>query len=71
MLGSLKNVTLVECPVVRAEYRGNPDYPYRKHPQLQIKAVPTLIRWTSKGAKPKLVEEQILDETLMQELIDI
>jgi predicted ABC-type transport system involved in lysophospholipase L1 biosynthesis ATPase subunit len=71
MLGSLENVTLVECPVVRAEYRGNPEYPYRKHAQLQLKAVPTLYRWTPKGNKPRLVEGQILDETLMTELIDM
>lgn len=71
MLGPLENVTLVECPVQRSEYRGNPEYPYRKHEKLQVKAVPTLYRWTPKGNKPRLVEGQILDETLMTELIDM
>ena len=44
------SVVLVECPVVRAEYKGNAGYAYRVHPSLRITEVPTLFRWGK--AKP-------------------
>ncbi len=28
-LNSVSNGILLECPVVRSEYKGHPDYPYR------------------------------------------
>ncbi len=43
------NVTLVRCDVVRAEYKGNPDYPYRTHPKLLVKSVPSLYYWVGEG----------------------
>jgi hypothetical protein len=39
-------VTLLECPVPRSTYKGNPNHPYRTHKQIQLQGVPTLIRWT-------------------------
>lgn len=52
-LDKKKTGILVECPVPRSGYRGNPDHPYRKHSTLQIKAIPTLINWAT---KERLVE---------------
>jgi hypothetical protein len=41
-----KPTILLECPCLRAEYRGNSDFPYRLHPLIQLKAVPQLVKWT-------------------------
>lgn len=49
---------LFECPVARSSYRGNPDHPFRKHPVLQIRAIPTLINWLTGD---RLVEEECYD----------
>lgn len=37
---------LLECPVgQRSEYKNIPDHPYRLHPHLRLKSVPTLVHW--------------------------
>lgn len=36
-------VTFVECPAERASYLRNPAYPYRTHPFVQLRCIPTLI----------------------------
>ncbi|AIN98007.1 acireductone dioxygenase (ARD)-like protein, putative [Leishmania panamensis] len=42
----------LQLPVERAGYLGNPEYPYRKHPTLQLASVPTLLVLTpTKDAK--------------------
>ncbi|KAG5506462.1 hypothetical protein JKF63_05965 [Porcisia hertigi] len=33
----------LQLPVERASYLGNPEFPYRKHPALQLASVPTLL----------------------------
>lgn len=40
-------------PIFR--YKNNPNYPYRKHPQLKITAIPTLIHWGETSARERLV----------------
>jgi hypothetical protein len=73
-LGETSSVTLVECPVVRSEYKGNPGYPYRTHSALKITEVPTLFRWGKSKAIAKLAgsslesADGILD-TLAHDLI--
>jgi hypothetical protein len=52
-------------------YKGNPEYPYRVHPQLKLKAVPTIYRWQGKrGPSRSLVEGECLDEQLMEALLE-
>jgi len=58
-LKEVHDYTLLELPVVRADYKGNPNFPYRTHPQLQIKGVPTFIHWTKDGPQQRLVEEEL------------
>jgi hypothetical protein len=40
-----KPTVLLECPVLRSEYKGNAHYAYRQHPLVQLKAVPQLVKW--------------------------
>ena len=50
--------TLVECTVAREEYKGKPEYAYRTHARVALKAIPQLIKWSAEGsAPPSLVEE--------------
>ena len=38
---------LVELPVgFRDDWKNNPGHAYREHPDLQIRSVPTLLKWT-------------------------
>eukprot|EP01112_Ceratiomyxa_fruticulosa_P000053 TRINITY_DN1006_c0_g1_i1.p1 TRINITY_DN1006_c0_g1~~TRINITY_DN1006_c0_g1_i1.p1 ORF type:complete len:132 (-),score=24.38 TRINITY_DN1006_c0_g1_i1:76-471(-) len=67
-LDKIDDVVLLDCPVIRAEYKGNPEYPYRTHAGLQIKAVPTLIHWTKEGPKERWVEGECERPTLLDEL---
>ncbi|KAF0972675.1 hypothetical protein FDP41_008924 [Naegleria fowleri] len=39
---------LVKALVERSEYKGNPQYPYRTHPDLRVKSIPTFILWNAK-----------------------
>ncbi|KCV70166.1 hypothetical protein H696_03625 [Fonticula alba] len=58
----LKNAILVECPVgSRDEYKNRPEHPYRVHPKIQLRAIPTLMRWKGDGpVGTPLVEEGCL-----------
>jgi hypothetical protein len=56
---------LVRAACKRDEYKGTPAYPYRKDPQLRLSAIPTLIRWTAKGAGNRLVEAQCAELDLV------
>ncbi len=49
--------TLVECTVAREEYKGKPEYAYRTHERVALKAIPQLIKWSAEGQPPALVEE--------------
>ena len=40
-----KPVVLLECPVLRSEYKGNAHYAYRHHPLVQLEVVPQLVKW--------------------------
>ena len=64
------DVTLVEVPLPRAEYKGNAAHWARKHAGVQLQRIPTLFRWGA-GKKPvrALVEEQAKDAELVAELL--
>jgi hypothetical protein len=67
-LDKKKTGILVECPVPRSGYRGNPDHPYRKHEQLEIKAIPTLINWST---KTRLVEGECYEKEKVNAFFDL
>ncbi|CAG8434501.1 15534_t:CDS:2 [Funneliformis mosseae] len=56
---------LIEVPVgTRAE--GRPDNPYRLHPRIQLKSIPTLIKWTENAETDKrLVESECTRDDLL------
>ena len=60
---------LLECPVLREEYRGNPEYLYRKHPLFGLKCVPTLIKFDNGKVKYSLDDSQSQDEDLVRTLL--
>jgi hypothetical protein len=68
-LASSGDVLLVECPVLRSEYKGNPEYAYRVHPSLRITEVPTLFRW-GKGKPVGKLQGSALEnaETIVETL---
>jgi len=69
-LGKVKNAILVECPVgERSIYKGNPNHPYRLHPQIKLTAIPTLLHWTSNGPQASLVEEELANENNILEMV--
>eukprot|EP01111_Echinosteliopsis_oligospora_P011938 TRINITY_DN403_c0_g1_i3.p1 TRINITY_DN403_c0_g1~~TRINITY_DN403_c0_g1_i3.p1 ORF type:complete len:133 (+),score=37.95 TRINITY_DN403_c0_g1_i3:1011-1409(+) len=69
-LNRIPDAVLLECPVLRPEYKGNPSYPYRTHSQIQLKGVPTLIHWTKEGPQERLVEEELHSKGPISSIID-
>lgn len=67
--GAAGDVTLVECSIPRAGYSGVPTHPYRVHPALKLKGVPTLIKWGAGRKTGELVEAQCADKALVRELV--
>jgi len=55
-LYNLPKLTIFECQIDREEYVNNPQHPYRLHPLIALKRVPTLIHWTDNGPSKRLVE---------------
>ena len=67
--GGAGEVALVEVPLVRAEYKGNPDHWARKHAAAKLKAIPTLMRWGAVAKVGELVEGECMDAERVRELI--
>ena len=42
------------------------NHPYRTHPKLQVKGVPTLLRWGKTSANATLVEEECAQADLLE-----
>lgn len=59
---------LVEAPVARNDYKGNPEYVYRKHSKVAVTAVPTLINWKS---NKRLVEDECYDAEKINEFFGL
>jgi hypothetical protein len=65
-----KPVTLLECHLVRSEYSGNPNHPYRKHPSIKLQRIPTLVKWGHKAKTGELIEGACKDAELVRELVE-
>lgn len=61
---------MLRCIVKRSEYRGNPDYAYRRHKKVKLTGVPTLMRWGRTGPVASLVEAQLLDASVIATLCE-
>lgn len=61
----------VTLPVVKLDYKSNPEFFYRKHPKLQLKAVPSLYGWTqtSNSLTQPLIESECWDQEKLNRLI--
>lgn len=59
---------LVEAPVARNDYKGNPEYVYRKHSKVAVTAVPTLIHWKT---NKRLVEAECYDAAKINEFFGL
>lgn len=66
---SSNGIVLIECPLVRNDYKGNPSHPYRVHPQIKLQKIPTLMRWGNKGKTGECVEDECKDVGLVKELV--
>ncbi len=50
-------LTVYECPVAsRADWKGNADHPYRRHPGLRIARIPSLVLVVDGVERGRLVE---------------
>lgn len=68
-LESQPGTLLIECPVLRSEYKGNPKYFYRTHAKVKLQAVPTLMRWGERRATGSLVETKCANAALVAALV--
>lgn len=65
------DAVLLQCPVLRAGYKGNEHHKYRRHEQLAVKSIPTLYRFekataadgsTSLVATARLIEGECYED---------
>ena len=66
--GAAGAVSLVEVPLVRAEYKGHADHWARTHAGVKLKAIPTLIKWGKVAKVGELVEGEC-SEANVRELV--
>jgi len=56
---SLPQITIIECIIQRTGYVNNPNHPYKKHKDIKLTHIPTLIWWKSSGPSECLVEGEL------------
>jgi Eukaryotic protein of unknown function (DUF953) len=57
-VGKVPNSLLLEAPVgSRSEWKLNSTHVYRVNPDISLKAIPTLIRWTKVGKQTDAIRE--------------
>mmetsp|Transcript_9018 Transcript_9018/g.12400 ORF Transcript_9018/g.12400 Transcript_9018/m.12400 type:complete len:142 (+) Transcript_9018:46-471(+) len=70
-LKDIPSYTLLKCWISRSEYKGNPKHPYRVHPKINLKAIPTLIRYSANGnPREVLVEEECYNVDLVKDFVE-
>lgn len=76
-LDKKKDAILLEAPVARNDYKGNPEYIYRTHPLIAVTAVPTLIHHKTTDAtlaltvNKRLVEAECYDQAKVNEFFGL
>lgn len=64
-----KNVILLECDVDREPYRTQ-TYPYRVDPRINLRCVPTLMKWENGKCVLRLDDIQCQNPDAVQELLE-
>ena len=59
----------IECPIIRAEFK-TADYKYRTDPRIQLRCVPTLIKWRRGKVVASLDDNQCQVAGNISDLID-
>ena len=67
---SSRDFVLLECLVNREHYKGNSEYPYRTLPNIAIKCIPTLIKWSDTDVSQRLNDAQCQDIEKLRKFID-
>ena len=67
--GRAADVTLVEVPLVREEYRGNAAHWARTLPGVRLQRIPTLFKWGAASKVAELVEGECSDAERVRELV--
>lgn len=63
-----ESTVLLVANVDRSSYKGNPEYSYRLDPRIELRCVPTLIRWQEGKKVQSLNDLQCQNEDLLEEL---
>ncbi|ORX33292.1 hypothetical protein BCR36DRAFT_588626 [Piromyces finnis] len=70
LFGSIDNAILVECFVgPKSGYKNVPTHPYRVHPKVQLKAIPTIMLWNKDGLVKSLIIETIEQCEMLDEFV--
>ena len=64
------DTVLIKCDVIRSEYKGKPDFIYRKHPKVGLQAVPTLVRYGKSKPVGELVEARCSNRDMVEALCE-
>ena len=67
VLGDLRSGVFIRCSVGDRDTWKDPENVFRKHPKLQLKGVPTLMRW---GTAQKLGPDDCAKEDLVRMLLE-
>ena len=67
--GRAAELTLIEVPLVRAEYKGNAAHWARALAGVKLQRIPTLMKMGAKGKVAELVEGECADAARVRELV--
>jgi hypothetical protein len=67
--GRAADLTLIEVPLVRAEYKGNASHWARTLAGVKLERIPTLMKMGAKGKIAELVEGDCNDVSRVRELV--
>ena len=62
------DIPILKATVTIAEWKGNIDHPYRNHPSLMLKGVPTLVLLRGATQLASLKEEELFEPENLVEL---
>jgi len=66
----LPDITIIECPIKRIGYVNDNNHPYRKHKDIKLLHIPTLVWWQSTGPRERLVEGELHSTANIDRFID-
>jgi len=67
--GRVAELTLIEVPLVRAEYRGNAEHWARTLAGVKLQRIPTLMKMGAKAKVAELVEGECADAARVRQLV--